>query len=166
MTNVVSLSSMWIGSLAPSRASRAASRSAGSSSQARARRAGRAGAARSRSVARGASPVPAPPRSATEHVVAAAADPLDPAHAACRARQQAGQVAGAIADHRHPLLGERREHKLGGRVAPSANDPSQATGRVKRRDNQLHRARVLEVRIQSPQRGVRCEPQLARPNLP
>jgi len=29
-------------------------------------------------------------------------------------------------------------------------DPSQATGRVKKRDNQLHRARVLEVRIQSP----------------
>jgi len=28
------------------------------------------------------------------------------------------QVAGAIADYRHRLLGERREHKLGGRVAP------------------------------------------------
>src|SRR6516225_8430766 len=38
----------------------------------------------------------------------------------------------------------------GGRVAPPAADPSQATGRVKRHDNQLHRARVLEVRIQSP----------------
>jgi hypothetical protein len=38
----------------------------------------------------------------------------------------------------------------GGRVAPAAADPSHATGRVKRRDNQLHRARVLEVRIQSP----------------
>jgi len=33
----------------------------------------------------------------------------------------------------------------GGRVAPPAADPSQATGRVKRRDNQLHRARVLDV---------------------
>jgi len=32
-----------------------------------------------------------------------------------------------------------------GRVARPAADPSQATGRVKRRDNQLHRARVLEV---------------------
>src|SRR6516165_10546622 len=32
----------------------------------------------------------------------------------------------------------------GGRFAPPAADPSQATGRVKRRDNQLHRARVLE----------------------
>ena len=53
-------------------------------------------------------------------------------------------------DYRHRLLGERREHKLGGRVAPPASDPSQATGRVKRRDNQLHCARVLEVRIQSP----------------
>jgi hypothetical protein len=38
----------------------------------------------------------------------------------------------------------------GGRVAPPPADPSEATGRVKRRDNQLHRARVLEVRIQSP----------------
>src|SRR6516162_6632685 len=38
----------------------------------------------------------------------------------------------------------------GGRVAPPPADPSQATGRVKRRDNQLHRARVLEVRIQPP----------------
>jgi hypothetical protein len=37
-----------------------------------------------------------------------------------------------------------------GRVARPAADPSQATGRVKRRDNQRHRARVLEVRIQSP----------------
>jgi len=33
---------------------------------------------------------------------------------------------------------------------PPAADPSQATGRVKRRDNQLHRARVLEVRTHSP----------------
>jgi len=33
-------------------------------------------------------------------------------------------------------------------------DPSQATGRVKKRDNQLHRARVLEVRIQSLQQRV------------
>ena len=32
----------------------------------------------------------------------------------------------------------------GGRVAPPPTDPSEATGRVKRRDNQLHRARVLE----------------------
>jgi len=31
----------------------------------------------------------------------------------------------------------------GGRVAPPAADPSQPTGRVKRRDNQIHRARVL-----------------------
>ena len=38
----------------------------------------------------------------------------------------------------------------GGRVAPPPADPSQATGRVKRRDNQLHRARVLEVRVQPP----------------
>src|SRR6516162_160441 len=38
----------------------------------------------------------------------------------------------------------------GGQVAPPAANPSQATGRVKRHDNQLHRARVLEVRIQSP----------------
>jgi len=37
-----------------------------------------------------------------------------------------------------------------GRVARPAADPSQATGRVKRLDNQRHRARVLEVRIQSP----------------
>jgi len=29
-------------------------------------------------------------------------------------------------------------------VVPPAADPSQAPGRVKRRDNQLHRARVLE----------------------
>src|SRR5271166_5268543 len=36
------------------------------------------------------------------------------------------------------------------KVAWPAADPSQATGRVKRHDNQLHRARVLEVRIQSP----------------
>src|SRR6516165_4981778 len=43
-----------------------------------------------------------------------------------------------------------RSADRGGRVAPSAADPSQATGRVKRHDNQLHRARVLEVRIQSP----------------
>jgi len=35
-------------------------------------------------------------------------------------------------------------------VAWPAADPSQATGRVKRHDNQLHRARVLQVRIQSP----------------
>ena len=38
----------------------------------------------------------------------------------------------------------------GGRVAPPPTDPSEATGRVKRRDNQLHRARLLEVRTQSP----------------
>jgi len=36
------------------------------------------------------------------------------------------------------------------KVAWPAADQSQATGRVKRHDNQLHRARVLEVRIQSP----------------
>src|SRR5262249_56996919 len=36
------------------------------------------------------------------------------------------------------------------KVAWPAADPSQATGCVKRHDNQLHRARVLEVRIQSP----------------
>ena len=41
----------------------------------------------------------------------------------------------------------------GGRIAPPPADPSQATGRVKRRDNQLHRARVLEVRIQPPPSG-------------
>ena len=39
------------------------------------------------------------------------------------------------------------------KVAWPAADPSQATGRVKRHDNQLHRARVLEVRIQSPPAG-------------
>src|SRR6516162_9556446 len=38
----------------------------------------------------------------------------------------------------------------GGQVAPPAANPSQATGRVKRHDNQLHRARVLEVRIHLP----------------
>src|SRR6516162_1517608 len=43
-----------------------------------------------------------------------------------------------------------RSADRGGRVAPPAADPSQTTGRVKRHDNQLHRARVLEVRIQSP----------------
>jgi predicted nucleic acid-binding protein len=41
----------------------------------------------------------------------------------------------------------RRETEI---VAWPAADPSQATGRVKRHDNQLHRARVLQVRIQSP----------------
>jgi hypothetical protein len=44
----------------------------------------------------------------------------------------------------------------GGRVAPPPADPSQATGRVKRRDNQLHRARVLEVRIQPPPAESPC----------
>ena len=39
------------------------------------------------------------------------------------------------------------------KVAWPAADQSQATGRVKRHDNQLHRARVLEVRIQSPPAG-------------
>ena len=43
-----------------------------------------------------------------------------------------------------------RSADRGGRVAPLAADPSQATGPVKRPDNQLHRARVLEVRIRSP----------------
>ena len=38
----------------------------------------------------------------------------------------------------------------GGRVAPPAADPSQATGRLKMRDNQLYRARALEVRIHLP----------------
>jgi hypothetical protein len=52
-------------------------------------------------------------------------------------------------------IGERRivssaSPYRSGRVAPPAADPSQATGRVKGRDNQLHRARVLEVRIHLP----------------
>ena len=51
-----------------------------------------------------------------------------------------------------------RSADRGGRVAPPAADPSQATGRVKRHDNQLHRARVLEVRIQSPPAERVCEP--------
>ena len=55
-----------------------------------------------------------------------------------------------------------------GRDAPPAADPSQATGRVKRRDNQIHRARVLEVRIHLPPAvslaNFRIAP-LARPQL-
>ena len=46
-----------------------------------------------------------------------------------------------------------RSADRGGRVVPPAADPSQATGRVKRHDNQLQPARVLEVRIQSPPAG-------------
>ena len=60
-------------------------------------------------------------------------------------------VSSAIAQESSTAIAIRsRSADRGGRVAPPAADPSQATGRVKRRDNQLHRARVLEVRIQSP----------------
>jgi hypothetical protein len=45
----------------------------------------------------------------------------------------------------------------GGRVAPTAAYPSQATGCVKRRDNQLHRARVQKFESSPLQRGVRSE---------
>ena len=46
-----------------------------------------------------------------------------------------------------------------------AADPSQATGRVKRRDSQIHRAPVLEVRIQSPPAASHANflPHLAEP---
>jgi hypothetical protein len=53
----------------------------------------------------------------------------------------------------------------GGRVAPPAADPSQATGRVKRRNNQLHRARVLEVRIQFPPAGSPLRTQFVQRRL-
>jgi hypothetical protein len=60
-------------------------------------------------------------------------------------------VSSAIAQESSTAIAIRsRSADRGGRVAPPAADPSQATGRVKGRINQLHRARVLEVRIQSP----------------
>ena len=46
--------------------------------------------------------------------------------------------------------------------APAAADPSQVIGRVKGRDNQLHCARVLEVRIQSPPAGSPLRTQFGR----
>ena len=47
-----------------------------------------------------------------QHVVAAPGDLVDAPHRAAGAGQQAGEVAGAVADHRHRLLGERGEHQL------------------------------------------------------
>ena len=47
-----------------------------------------------------------------DHVVGAAGDLLHPAHGAGGARQQPGQVAGAVADDRHRLLGQRGEDQL------------------------------------------------------
>jgi hypothetical protein len=47
-----------------------------------------------------------------DHVVGAARDLLHPPHRPRRAGQQAGQVAGAVADDREGLLGERGEDKL------------------------------------------------------
>ena len=60
-------------------------------------------------------------------------------------------VSSAIAQESSTAIAIRsRSADRGGRVAPPAADPSQATGRVKGRINQLHRARVLEVRIRFP----------------
>ena len=56
---------------------------------------------------------------------------------------------GYIRNHRPSE--QRRLSRLRQRPGRSARcRPVPATGRVKRHDNQLHRARVLEVRIQSP----------------
>ena len=48
------------------------------------------------------------------------------------------------------LSGTRPKATRSAIVVPPAADPTQATGSVKRRDNQMHRARVLEVRIHLP----------------
>ena len=47
-----------------------------------------------------------------DHVVGAAGDLLHPPHRPRRARQQPGQVAGAVADDRQRLLGQRGEDQL------------------------------------------------------
>ena len=46
------------------------------------------------------------------HVVRAAGDLLDPTHRTRRAGQQAREIARAIADDRHRLLGERGKHQF------------------------------------------------------
>ena len=47
-----------------------------------------------------------------QHVVAASADAIHPPHAARGARQQAGQIAGTVADHRQGLFGQGGEQQL------------------------------------------------------
>src|SRR4051812_34365732 len=47
-----------------------------------------------------------------QHVVGPTRHLLHPAHAARRAGEQAGEVAGAIADYRRRLLSERGENEL------------------------------------------------------
>ena len=48
------------------------------------------------------------------HVVGATCDLLHAPHGARRARQEARQVAGAVADDRHRFLCERGEHEFSG----------------------------------------------------
>ena len=47
-----------------------------------------------------------------QHIVAAAADPIHTAHAARGCREQTRQVAGAVADHRQRLFGQRGEQQF------------------------------------------------------
>ena len=49
-----------------------------------------------------------------QHVVVASCDPLHPPHGACRARQQPGEVAGAVTDDGASLLGEGGDDQLPG----------------------------------------------------
>ena len=58
-----------------------------------------------------------------EHVVGAAGDLVDAAHRARSRRQQPGEVARAVADHRQRLLGERGEHQLARRCRPGSTWP-------------------------------------------
>ena len=47
-----------------------------------------------------------------QHVVGAAGDALDAPHGTGRAGQQPGEIAGAVADHGLPPLGQCREHQV------------------------------------------------------
>src|SRR6516162_7894856 len=69
----------------------------------------------------------------------------------CRCRRIALRLkaGGSLAAEFVECLNRTRADR-GGRIVPPAADPSHATGRVKRHDNQLHPARVLEVRIHLP----------------
>ena len=51
-----------------------------------------------------------------QHVIGAPGDSRHPAHRARRRRQERGQIASAVADHRQGFLGERSEHQLARRA--------------------------------------------------
>ena len=95
-----------------------------------------------------------------QHVVAAAGDLREAAHRGDASRQQAGQIARAVADHRHGFLGERGEHQLA--LLAVADAPRRSSDRRSRAGNDPPRSSALPWCRRTPARRPGPSPPTVR----